>query len=91
MLEQPLKLVNIPQVIINVFSRTLTTKRNFILPFGALIIDFLLFKEIPKKSNEVTQKIRNPINAHTLAQSTAHIPLAPQGDELPKDEAILAA
>ena len=82
------KQVNIPQVIMNVLIRTMTAKKNSILPYGVLITEFLLWKEVPKKSNEVIQKIQNPINACTLAQSTAHIPPAPQGDEGPEDEAV---
>ena len=69
----------------------MTAKKNSILPFGVLITEFLLYKEVLKKSNEVIQKIRNPINARTLAQSTAHVPPAPQGDEVPEDVAALVA
>ena len=83
--------VNIPQVIMNVLIRSLTAKKNSFLPFGVLIIEFLFWKEVLKKSNEATQKIRNPINARTLAQSTAHIPPVYQGDEVHVDEAAPAA
>ena len=46
--------------------KTLTAKKNSILPFGVLISKFLSYKEVPKKSNDATQKIWNPINARTL-------------------------
>ena len=74
----------------NVLIQTMTTKKNSIIPYGVLITEFLLWKKAPKKSNEVIQKIQNPINARTLAQSTTHIPHAPQGNEVPEDEAAPA-
>ena len=67
------KRVNIPQVILNAMIKTLSAKKNSILPFGVLITDFLSFKEVPKRSSDLTQKIRNPINSRTLALSTAHV------------------
>ena len=67
------KSVNIPQVILNAMIKTLTAKKNSILPFGVLITDFLTFKEVPKRSSDLTQKIRNPINTWTLTLSTSHV------------------
>ena len=70
--------------------KTLTTKKNSILPFGVLINKFFSYKGVPKKSSDVTQKTRNPINSRTLALSTAHVPPTPQDDEAPEEEATPA-
>ena len=67
--------------------KTLTTKKNSILPFGVRIFEYLSYKGVSKKDNDVTQKIKSPINARTLAQSTAHVSLAAHSDEDPKDVA----
>ncbi|RWR92122.1 protein MAINTENANCE OF MERISTEMS-like protein [Cinnamomum micranthum f. kanehirae] len=48
------KRVNIPQIIFNVIVKTLQAKKNSLLPFGVLVTDFLTFKDIPKRSNEIT-------------------------------------
>ena len=85
------KQVNIPQVILNAIIKTLSAKKNSILPFRVLISEFLTFKEVPKKSSDVTQKIWNPINIRTLTVSTAHVPAAPHDDEVRKEEPALAA
>ena len=68
----------------------LNAKRNSIISFGLFITEFRLWKEVPKKSNEVTQRIRNPINSRTLARLPAHIPPIPQGEEVNVEEAAPA-
>ena len=67
------KRVNIPQIILIAMIKTLSAKKNSILPFGVLITDFLAFREVPKRSSDLTQKIRNPINTRTLTLSNAHV------------------
>ena len=68
--------------------KTLSSKKNSILPFGVLITDFLAFKEVPKKSSDLTQKIRNPINTRTLTLLTAHVQ---QDYEFPEEAPALVA
>lgn len=82
--------VNIPQIILNAIVRTLSAKKNSILPFGVLISEFLAHKGVPKKSSDVLQKIRNPINSRTLTLSTSHVQHA-QGDEAPGEAPAPAA
>jgi hypothetical protein len=72
----------------NVIVKTQQAKKNSLLPFGVLVTDFLTFKEIPKQSNELTQKIKNPINSHTLAQSSSHITPPVQGATMALDEVM---
>lgn len=81
------KQVNIPQVILNMLYKMLYAKRNSILPFVVFITKFLVWKEVLKKTNEPTQRIQNPINTHSLAQSFANIPPAVQGVEMEVEEA----
>lgn len=73
------KTVNIPQVIFNALLKMLSAKKNSILPFAVFITEFLIWKQVPRRNNEPSQKLRNPINSRTLAQSSAHIPGAVQG------------
>lgn len=78
--------VNTSQVILKVLIKMLNAKSNVILPCGIFIIEFLLWKEVRKKNNEVTRRIRNPINSQPLAQSSAHITLGPNGGEDEEEE-----
>ena len=41
------------KVILNAMIKTLIAKKNSILPFGVLVLEFLAYKEVPKKNNDV--------------------------------------
>ncbi|XXG80317.1 hypothetical protein AAC387_Pa09g1223 [Persea americana] len=67
------KRINVPLVILHVMMRLLTAAKNATLPFGVLITQFFMWKGITRTSNDVTKRIRNPINKRTLEQSDAHV------------------
>lgn len=66
-----------PGFIFKLMLKTSRASGNAILPYGALITQLLMKKNVTRKANDITMPIRSHINIWSLKQFSAHTNWSP--------------